>query len=76
MEFLVNELIGKRPLLPPDLPMTPEVGFSPGTLQFTFCCCCWGGGGMVALNAGGGHGCLEGSQTCPHAPRCGQGVPS
>lgn len=25
MDFLVNELTGKRPLLPPDLPMTPEV---------------------------------------------------
>ena len=25
MEFLVNELTGKRPLLPPDLPMTAEV---------------------------------------------------
>lgn len=26
MEFLLRELNGKRPLLPPDLPMTPEVG--------------------------------------------------
>ena len=25
MEFLVRELNGKRPLLPPDLPMSPEV---------------------------------------------------
>lgn len=25
MSFLVQELTGKRPLLPPDLPMTPEV---------------------------------------------------
>jgi phosphoenolpyruvate carboxylase len=25
MEFLLNELTGKRPLLPPNLPMTPEV---------------------------------------------------
>ena len=25
MSFLVQELEGKRPLLPPDLPMTPEV---------------------------------------------------
>jgi hypothetical protein len=28
MEWLLSELTGKRPLLPPDLPMTPEV--SPG----------------------------------------------
>jgi hypothetical protein len=26
MEWLLSELTGKRPLLPPDLPMTPEVG--------------------------------------------------
>ncbi|KAL4423808.1 hypothetical protein ABPG75_001109 [Micractinium tetrahymenae] len=33
MEFLINELNGKRPLLPPDLPMTPEVADVIGTFR-------------------------------------------
>ncbi|KAL4856631.1 Phosphoenolpyruvate carboxylase 1 [Chlorella vulgaris] len=33
MDFLLNELTGKRPLLPPDLPMTPEVADVIGTFR-------------------------------------------
>lgn len=38
MEFLVQELNGKRPLLPPDLPMSPEVNLRPPKMLFS---CAW-----------------------------------